>query len=314
VASSLAERAHPRSAPAAFRWLVFPLVLGGAVAASIRSMANGTDPALSILAPQFVAFAVVAVLEHVYPHQRSWNRPRRDVRVDATHSISIGVMVALATPVVLAGGVAVAGWLSGRLGMGLWPQQWPLLAQAALALVIGELPGYWVHRFEHEWDGLWRFHAVHHSAPRLYWLNAGRFHPIDTFLTFIPSYGLLVVLGCGTPVLALFTLVTAVHGIFQHANLELRLGPLNHFFSMAELHRWHHSKTMSEANHNYGQTVILWDTLFGTRFLPSDREPPEEIGIPNLPAFPMTWWAQIESPFRWATIRRESAALRDRRI
>ena len=105
----------------------------------------------------------------------------------------------------------------------------------------------------------------------------------------------------------LFTLITAVHGIFQHANLQLRLGPLNHFFSMAELHRWHHSKTVDEANHNYGQTVIVWDTLFGTRFLPADREPPEEIGIANLPAFPMTWWAQIRSPFRWARIRRESA-------
>jgi hypothetical protein len=54
--------------------------------------------------------------------------------------------------------------------------------------------------------------------------------------------------------------------------------------------------------------VILWDTLFGTRFLPKHREPPEEIGIPDLPTFPMTWWAQILSPFRWAKIRSESAA------
>jgi sterol desaturase/sphingolipid hydroxylase (fatty acid hydroxylase superfamily) len=208
---------------------------------------------------------------------------------------------------VLAGGVAVGGWLSSEIGLGLWPTGWPLLAQAALALVIGELPGYWVHRFEHEWEGLWRFHATHHSAPRLYWLNAGRFHPIDTLLTFVPSYGLLVLLGCGVEVLALFTLISAVHGIFQHANLQLRLGPLNHFFSMAELHRWHHSKTVDEANHNYGQTVILWDTLFGTRFLPADREPPEEIGIPDLSAFPMTWWAQIRSPFQWRRIQRESA-------
>jgi sterol desaturase/sphingolipid hydroxylase (fatty acid hydroxylase superfamily) len=226
--------------------------------------------------------------------------------VDATHSVTIGLMIAVATPFVLAGGVALGGWLSGELGIGLWPESWPLLAQAALALVLGELPGYWVHRWEHEWEGLWRFHATHHSAPRLYWLNAGRFHPIDTLLTFVPSYGLLVVLGCGVEALALFTLVTAVHGIFQHANLQLRLGPLNHFFSMAELHRWHHSKTIEEANHNYGQTVIVWDTLFGTRFLPRDREPPEEIGIPDLPAFPMTWWAQILSPFRWRRIQQES--------
>jgi sterol desaturase/sphingolipid hydroxylase (fatty acid hydroxylase superfamily) len=298
-----------RNAPAVFQWTIFPLVLLGSVAAAMHAMASGTAAAAAILVPQLAAFAVVAVLEHVYPYHRSWNRPRRDVRVDATHSLVIGILVGLLTPFVLAGGVVLGGWLSAELGTGLWPHHWPLLTQSALALVIGELPGYWVHRFEHEWEGLWRFHAVHHSAPRLYWLNAGRFHPIDTLLTFLPSYGLLVVLGCGVEGLALFTLVTAVHGIFQHANLQLRLGALNHFFSMAELHRWHHSKTLHEANHNYGQTVIVWDTLFGTRFLPGDRNPPEEIGIPGLPAFPMTWWAQITSPFRWARIRRESAQL-----
>jgi sterol desaturase/sphingolipid hydroxylase (fatty acid hydroxylase superfamily) len=95
-----------------------------------------------------------------------------------------------------------------------------------------------------------------------------------------------VLLGCGIEVLALFTLISAVHGISQHANVQLRLGPLNHFCSMAELHRWHDSKTIEEANRNYGQTIIVWGTLFGTRFLPLDRRPPEGIGIPNLSAFP----------------------------
>ncbi len=306
--TAAAPRAQ-RVAPALFQWAVFPVVMAGVVAWMMILMAGGTPAATALLAPQFAAFAIVAVLEHVYPHHRSWNLSRKDVRVDATHSLTIGGLVALLTPFVLAGGVMISGWLSDAIGLGLWPTAWPLLAQAALALVIGELPGYWVHRWEHEWDGLWRIHAVHHSAPRLYWLNAGRFHPVDTMLTFIPSYGLLVALGCPIEALGIFTLVTAVHGIFQHANLQLRLGPLNHFFSMAELHRWHHSKTIDEANHNYGQTVIVWDTLFGTRFLPEDREPPEEIGIPDLPTFPMTWWAQILSPLRWKTIRAESREL-----
>ena len=41
----------------------------------------------------------------------------------------------------------------------------------------------------HEVPWLWRFHATHHSAPRLYWLNAGRFHPLDLFTQqFIHQY------------------------------------------------------------------------------------------------------------------------------
>jgi len=299
-----------RVAPAAFQWSIFPVVMGGSVVWTLHSIASGADAPSAILLPQFAAIAIAAICEHIYPLHRSWNQPRHDIHVDALHGVIVAALISLTTPLVVASGVVVAGWLSSTIGVGLWPTEWPLAVQMLLALVVGELPGYTVHRFQHEWDGLWRFHATHHSAPRLYWLNAGRFHPVDTLLTFVPSYGLLVLCGCPVEVLALFTLVTAIHGIFQHANVQLRLGVLNHFFSMAELHRWHHSKTMEEANHNYGQTVILWDTLFGTRFLPTDRKPPEQIGIPYLSAFPMTWWAQVKSPLEWSRIQRESAAAR----
>jgi sterol desaturase/sphingolipid hydroxylase (fatty acid hydroxylase superfamily) len=76
---------------------------------------------------------------------------------------------------------------------------------------------------------------------------------------------------------------------------------------MAELHRWHHSRLERESNTNYGQTLILFDVLFGTRFLPKDRVPPDDIGIANLDAFPMTWWAQMVSPLRWGRIKAESS-------
>lgn len=299
------------AAPRLFQWLVFPLVMGAAVLVAWMLMARGVAPPVAILAPQFSAFAIVAVFEHIYPYQRSWNEPQADIRVDATHAISIGILIALITPPVLSLGVVLGAWLSGMLNTGLWPTELPLLLQIALVLLIGELPGYWMHRLEHEWDWLWRFHAVHHSAPRLYWLNAGRFHPIDSFLTFAPSYLLLVVLGCGEVMLSYFALITAIHGIFQHANVQLRLGPLNWFFSMAELHRWHHSRNVWEADHNYGQTVSVWDWVFGTRYLPADIEPSSDIGLADLPAFPMTWWAQILSPFRWRRIKRDSKLAAD---
>jgi sterol desaturase/sphingolipid hydroxylase (fatty acid hydroxylase superfamily) len=303
----LTSEQGPRQAPKAFQWGIFPFVMGGGVLVSWWLMLNGWEPAVAIIWPQIFAFFTVAVFEHVYPYHVSWNINRSDVSVDARHAIGIGVLLGVITPIAVSIGVAVGGWLSDQFGIGLWPSEWPLLAQIALVLVVGELPGYWVHRWEHEWDGLWRFHAVHHSAPRLYWLNAGRFHPIDSFMTFAPSYLLLVIMGSGEVMLAYFGLISTIHGIFQHANIQLRLGPLNWFFSMAELHRWHHSKTMVEANHNYGQTVSVWDWVFGTRYLPADREPPEDIGIPNLEAFPMTWWAQILSPFRWKHIKQASA-------
>jgi sterol desaturase/sphingolipid hydroxylase (fatty acid hydroxylase superfamily) len=271
-------------------------------------MSTGVEPAAAVVAPQFAGIAFVALAERLYPYHRSWKHSYGDIRVDATHTIGIGLTTSLVSPFLLALGIAFAGYLSRALGVSLWPGDWPLALQVLFALLIGELPGYWVHRWQHAWDGLWRFHSVHHSAPRLYWLNAGRFHPVDVLSTYVPSYLLLVALGCTETVMAYFGLITAVHGIFQHSNLQLKCGPLNWFFSMAELHRWHHSRTLAEADTNFGQTVIVWDWVFGTRYLPVDREPPRDIGIADLPNFPMTWWAQIAAPFRWRRVKRESGA------
>lgn len=79
---------------------------------------------------------------------------------------------------------------------------------------------------------------------------------------------------------------------------------------MAELHRWHHSRVLEEANSNFGQNLIVWDIIYGTRFLPKDREPPAEIGITDMPAFPMSYLAQLASPFTWSRIKRENEAAR----
>ena len=135
---------------------------------------------------------------------------------------------------------------------------------------------------------------------------------MDIGLDTILGVGTLVLLGCGEAVIALFLLVGAVHGIFQHANLRLRLGPLNWIFSMAELHRWHHSRRLEEANTNYGQNLIVWDVVFGTRYLPPDREPPVDVGLADMPDFPQTFFAQLASPFRWSRLKRQAAAARGR--
>jgi sterol desaturase/sphingolipid hydroxylase (fatty acid hydroxylase superfamily) len=117
----------------------------------------------------------------------------------------------------------------------------------------------------------------------------------------------LVLLGAGERVIALHTLYTAIHGMFQHCNVDVRLGPLNWFFSMAELHRWHHSKRVEEANTNYGANIIWWDIVFGSRFHPPDREPSAEIGIESLPNFPSSYLGHLGSPFLWRSIEAASS-------
>ena len=93
---------------------------------------------------------------------------------------------------------------------------------------------------------------------------------------------------------------------FQHANINLRLGPLSWIYSIGDVHRWHHSRDRLEADSNYGNVYIFWDAVFGTRYLPADREAPTAVGIDGLDAFPRGFFAQWASPFRWRRIERES--------
>ena len=243
-------------------------------------------------------YAVIALVERMIPYRDAWLRSHGDVAVDGAWLLTNGAAYRLLEPPMLAAAAIVGGWLSESVGLGLWPASASLAGQLVAALVVAELFEYWAHRFMHETDFLWRFHAVHHSAPRLYWLNAVRFHPVDYVLLGICKLVPLALLGAPVEVMALVNVFSAVHGSFKHSNVPVRLGPLNWVFSMAELHRWHHSRDMREAKRNYGGNLAIWDVAFGTRFLPADREPPIDVGLADQPHFPMGYLAQWIEPFR----------------
>ena len=214
-------------------WLVFPLVMGGSVAAAIALLPS-LGPARAVVVSQTAAVVCIVLGEIFLPHRRRWKRSHGDFRTDAIHAAVTGIgTTQLARPLVNLLAAGVASWLAAALGSPLWPTAWPLVLQLGLALVVAELPQYWFHRLEHEHDAFWRFHAVHHSAPRLYWLNAARFHPVDIWLLYVVGYTPLVILGCPAQVIGLFALFDAVFGMLQHANVDLRLGPLNLLFSAA---------------------------------------------------------------------------------
>src|SRR5262249_46483995 len=50
-------------------------------------------------------------------------------------------------------------------------------------------------------------------------------------------------------------------------------------------------------------SLSVWALAFGTFFWPRDRTPPEEIGIPDPPAFRQAFLGQLASPFRWRAIQ-----------
>jgi len=160
---------------------LFPIVLGGSVFWTICAIESETPATEAILAPLILSYLTISLLERILYWQPTWLHSNGDLRVDIGHLIVSGLLTIqlLEIPIRIAT-IAVAAWLAGGTGKAFfWPSESSLLLQLALALVVGEFFMYWVHRIAHEVDWLWRFHAVHHSAPRLYFLNAVRFHPVD---------------------------------------------------------------------------------------------------------------------------------------
>jgi sterol desaturase/sphingolipid hydroxylase (fatty acid hydroxylase superfamily) len=291
-------------------WTVFPLLIGVEIAGALALLARGVPATVVVGAAFAVTIVAVVVLERLLPYRQSWNLRRGDLAADAAYLPTTVAVNAALEPAVKALGAIWGATLAAMIGTGLWPVAWPLAAQLALACVIAEFFDYFAHRVMHEHAWLWRLHATHHSAPRLYWLNATRSHPGEMLFRGVIGMLPLALLGAGQDVFVLLGVVNVAVGFFQHANVDFALGPLSWVFSVGDLHRWHHSRLRREADCNYGNNFIFWDAVFGTRYLPPDCPPPAEVGIDGLDAFPAGYWQQLLSPVRWQRI--EAASRRGR--
>ena len=273
--------------------LWYPLFFGAAIALHAALLANG----LPLLASAYIPIALVAisiiVLERLDPARGDWKPTWRDVRSDA--AFMLVVQVAMPRLLVFALALAVADRTHAHAASSIWPQSWPIAAQVVLMVLAVDFMRYWLHRASHTFMPLWRLHEVHHSPDLLYMLNVGRFHPLEKVLQFSLDTVPFVLLGVAPPVIAGYFLAYSVNGFFQHSNLRLRYGWLNHIVGSAETHRWHHARDPKTGYCNFGNTVIIWDHLFGTWYLPKARA--LDIGIPDR-AYPKTFRAQMLAPFR----------------
>lgn len=292
----------PTAAPAAPRppWqeaialIAYPASFLFAITTFLWASTHGYPKWVSAYLPVIVCAAVVLpLLERISPHRLDWRPDSREWFTDALYTI----VIQIAMPPLL--GLLVVLGLSELtqpyLHSALWPHHWPVLAQGLLMVLLVDLMRYWVHRFAHTNPILWRLHAVHHSPDKLYWLNTARFHPLEKVLHFFFDSIPFILLGVNEYVLAFYFVCYAVNGFYQHSNVHLRPGLLNYIFSTAELHRWHHSKMLAEANHNYSNTTIVWDLVFGTYYRPHDRRM-ERAGIQN-DRYPMRFGQQLIAPF-----------------
>ena len=246
-------------------FLLYPVLLGGALLLwSSLWLGVGWDADMSMQLVYWLFLAVLVVLERLLPFEPAWNRNDGQLRNDIVLSILTIALNSLATIVCL-GAIA---WAITRIeplvSLQVWPAHWPLYVQIIPGIVLWDLGNHLAHRWAHKVPLLWRFHSVHHSAPRLSVINAGRFHPIDIVKSVVIGSPIPILLGVPAEIAEWYAALYLFGGILTHANIDLRCTFFSRFINTPDLHRWHHSPHREETDTNYGEVTVAWDRLFGS--------------------------------------------------
>jgi ornithine lipid hydroxylase len=211
--------------------------------------------------------------ERLRPFSRSWLRGNETLK----DAFSTMVMI----PIVMA--ASELFWKAIRShylqNWEVWPDHWHVSLQFIFALLVAELAFYGIHRLSHQSEFFWSFHKEHHSVPRIYLLNSGRLHLVDAILNFFVYFAPVLILGIPEHLFSAFLLLTMTTGTLEHANINFPADGWNRIFNTPDLHRWHHSKSVTISCHNFGKILSIWDTIFATYFKDSTSMNVLEIGI-----------------------------------
>lgn len=287
------------------RWLAtisFSLVL---LAAALGGHAVPVDPnfpdntpyigldwfVLDLLASSLL-FIFIEKLRPLRPDQPVF---RSEWQTDLAHFAVIHLLVGLLMAIVNStahGALAALGsqpwqaWV-GQLG---WPLALPL------CILVADLVQYAIHRSFHEVPFLWRFHAVHHSAKTMDWLAGSRLHIVEVVITRSLVLAAMLLAGFSKGVIDAYIIIVGFHAVLNHANVNLRLGPLRHLIVTPAYHHWHHSSESLALDCNYAAHLPIIDRLLGTQCKPETLWPTHYGVVKD--DVPPGFWAQCRHPFR----------------
>jgi sterol desaturase/sphingolipid hydroxylase (fatty acid hydroxylase superfamily) len=220
--------------------------------------------------------AYLAALERLIPYERDWHPSPGEWGWYSVYFLLTMLGGGLAQLLV----TAVVGVISPPDPvLALW-------AEIPSALLLGSLASYLVHRLGHANPWLWRLHGVHHVPEKVNVANNGVNHVLDIVLAQVAVQSVLALLGFSRQSVFAVGMFVMAQGYFVHANIDVRIGWLNHLLASPEQHRLHHSTDLSEAGH-YGSDLSIWDRVFGS-FTWYPGRTPLAVGLKDPASFPRT--------------------------
>jgi sterol desaturase/sphingolipid hydroxylase (fatty acid hydroxylase superfamily) len=183
-------------------------------------------------------------------------------------------------------GWRVFGWLVATLGIG----------------ILADFFYYWMHRAQHTFGWMWRFHKVHHSIKEMSATSSYHHVAEDLFQYVAVTLPLTFLLGVSAgPVPWLLIVVFNTQSYFIHSSANFNIGPLRYLLMDNRLHRIHHSREERHLNHNFATRTPVWDMLFGTAYFPRRDEWPA-VGLADTEE-PRTLRDYLLLPFRDERVR-----------
>jgi sterol desaturase/sphingolipid hydroxylase (fatty acid hydroxylase superfamily) len=195
---------------------------------------------------------------------------------------------------------------------------WPGVTDAPLAswliyLVAFDLLDYWIHRGQHQFEGWWRLHSLHHAQRQMTMWSDNRNHLLDDALRDSILVLVAQLIGVAPGQFVAIVAFTQLSESLQHANLRLWFGPVGErLWVSPRFHRLHHSigighesagkNTLGGAN--FGVLLPWWDMLFGTanfeqRYDPTGVRDQVEPGPHGLRQYGRGFWQQ-----QWLGLKR----------
>lgn len=172
------------------------------------------------------------------------------------------------------------------------------LAILALTLIAQTFAAYWVHRWMHRSDLLWRVHRVHHADSAVDVSTSLRNHPLELGVAIPVSALVIVFIGAPVSVVVTVQAILTASTIWQHADIRLS-APVDRALSWViftpRLHRLHHNPVRIVHDSNFGELFTIWDRMFGTLSVLDGRG---RVGLDHQAARADHLLEQIWSPLR----------------